>query len=301
MVFRIVNQMEIAYREFLGMNRIRLEPGVRLLIPFLHSIKSVDMREQQIKLKSGYAFCKDNVPVSFSSSVFYRPLDAEKMCFNINDINSSITAVCESANRATIGNFTYDEIICNRSLLTEKMKKVVGQSIIEWGVECTKMELTEFSPQNRDIAEQLERQMKAERARRENDLDTQAEVRRAEGQKQVDTLKSEGLASAIQNKADADAYMKRLEADVQRYTIEQTEKAVIEMKKYEVEQNAQALALQFKRLSDVIPIQDDLVAYLLSLEKLKQFQNLAKSNNKVFFMDSKEPLINPTLIEKLNK
>jgi len=185
-LFIVVNQSEIAYRQFLGMNRIKLEPGFRLKLPFLHQIDRVDMRERAIDFKGLNGFTSDNVPVSVNGTLFYKVVDAEKACFSVSNYWNAIASVGESTSRAVIGRFSYDKIISDRNQFNSELVKLIGKSIDEWGITCNRFEITEFAPQNKEVAKHLEKQMEAERSRRENELNTQAKVRTAEGDR--DTL-----------------------------------------------------------------------------------------------------------------
>jgi regulator of protease activity HflC (stomatin/prohibitin superfamily) len=67
----VVRQAEVAYREFLGSNRVKLEPGIHLNMPIIHSINRVDLRETGINVKELYGYTKDNVPVKISANIFF--------------------------------------------------------------------------------------------------------------------------------------------------------------------------------------------------------------------------------------
>jgi len=107
--FTVVHQAEVAYREMLGSNRVRLEPGLRLNVPILHSIRRVDMREAMIKVPDLAAYTKDNVPVTVSGTLFYKPTDAEKACYEVTHYNTAVAAVGESSFRAVVGRFEFDQ------------------------------------------------------------------------------------------------------------------------------------------------------------------------------------------------
>ena len=113
----VVNQAEVAYREFLGQNRIRLEPGLRLDLPILHSTKKISLKEQLIELDDQNAYTKDNVPVTVSGTVFFKVFDPEKVCFSIDKPGNAVKSVGESCFRAVIGRFDYDEIIADRNTI----------------------------------------------------------------------------------------------------------------------------------------------------------------------------------------
>jgi regulator of protease activity HflC (stomatin/prohibitin superfamily) len=202
----VINQAEVAYREFLGKNRVKLNPGLRVNLPIFHNVYRVSLKEHFVNLDNQAAYTKDNVPVTVSGTVFYKVIDAEKVCFNIGNPIMAVKNVGESSFRAVVGKFDYDEIIANRNDINNEMLNILGKTTIDWGMNTTRLEIQNFGPQNSEVARQLEKQMQAERSRRENELQTQADIRSAEGAKQIAILNSEGLLIAAKNKSDALKY-----------------------------------------------------------------------------------------------
>jgi regulator of protease activity HflC (stomatin/prohibitin superfamily) len=256
---RVINQAEVAYREFLGRGRVRLEPGIHFKLPIFHSLYRVSLKEQLVQLKKQDAYTKDNVPVSVSGTVFYKVVDAEKVCFQIENSYGAIQSVGASSFRAVIGRFEYDEIISDRNKINKEMLEVLGKTTTEWGIDTIRLEIQDFGPKNEEVARQLEKQMQAERARRENELQTQADIRSAEGNKQIAILKSEGSLIAARNNADAI--------------------------KYELETISTGLSEQIRILSQQFENDSDRASeYLLEMKRLEHLQKLATTNNKVYFM-----------------
>jgi regulator of protease activity HflC (stomatin/prohibitin superfamily) len=256
----VINQAEVAYREFLGQNRIRLEPGLRLNIPIIHQLYRVSLKEHIANLDNQNAYTKDNVPVIVSGTVFYKVIDAEKAVFSVNSTHQALKSVGESSFRAVIGRFDYDEIISNRNTINTEMLKILGHTTMDWGINTTRLEIQNFGPQNSEVAKQLEKQMQAERSRRENELQTQAEIRTAEGAKQIAVLNSEGLLISAKNKAEAN--------------------------KYELMTTSSGLSEQIKSLAEQFNGDTILASkYLLEMKRLEHLQEMAKTNNKVYFVN----------------
>jgi regulator of protease activity HflC (stomatin/prohibitin superfamily) len=256
----VVNQAEVAYREFLGQDRIRLEPGLRLNIPIIHQLYKVSLKEHIANLDNQNAYTKDNVPVVVSGTVFYKVVDVEKAVFSVNSAYQAIKSVGESGFRAVIGRFDYDEIISNRNAINTEMMKILGDTTLTWGINTTRLEIQNFGPQNSEVAKQLEKQMQAERSRRENELQTQAGIRTAEGAKQIAVLNSEGLLISAKNKAEAH--------------------------KYELTTTSSGLSEQIKSLAEQFN-GNTLIAskYLLEIKRLEHLQEMAKTDNKVYFVN----------------
>ncbi|KAJ7083635.1 hypothetical protein B0H15DRAFT_417083 [Mycena belliarum] len=199
----IIEQGKEGWRLSLGRNPVRLAPGLNLNIPVYHSVQKIDLRESSISIPNLPGYTADNVPVSCSGSLFYRIVDGYKACFAISDVQNNIKNTGTSAVRSVLGHFTYDQVIGDRNELNKRLNTVIGNSIASWGVECTRFEIQTFQPANREVERQLELQMEAERNRRKQLLDTQAQINVAEGQKQRVILESEGHLAAKSNEADA--------------------------------------------------------------------------------------------------
>ena len=257
----IINQAEVAYRERFGQNRVRLEPGIRWNIPIVHQLYKVSLKELIIPLDNQNGYTKDNVPVVVSGTVFFKIVDVEKAVFSIQDIEQSIKSVGESSFRAVIGCFDYDEIISNRNTINKEMLKILGNTTMDWGINTTRLEIQNFGPQNYEVAKQLEKQMQAERNRRENELQTLAEIRSAEGAKQIAILNSEGFLIAAKNKSDAI--------------------------KYELTATSDGLSDQITSISSKFNGDTNKAAqYLLEIKRLEHLHQLAGTQNKVYFIPS---------------
>ncbi len=258
--FTVINQAEVAYREFLGRNRVKLNPGLRINLPLFHNTYRVSLKEHFVNLDNQAAYTKDNVPVTVSGTVFYKVVDAEKVCFTIGNPVMAVKNVGESSFRAVIGKFDYDEIIANRNDINNEMLRILGKTTVDWGMNTTRLEIQNFGPQNQEVARQLEKQMQAERSRRENELQTQADIRSAEGAKQIAILNSEGLLIAAKNKSDA--------------------------LQYELSATSSGLATQIESLAKMFDGNSEKASvYLLEMKRLEHLGKMAEKDNKVYFMN----------------
>lgn len=255
----VINQAEVAYREFLGQNRVKLEPGLRINLPIFHNLYRVSLKENLVELENQDAYTKDNVPVRVSGTVFFKVVDAEKVCFSVQNPINSVKSVGESSFRAVIGHFDYDEIIANRNSINNEMLRILGTTTLDWGISTTRLEIQNFGPQNKEVAKQLEKQMQAERSRRENELQTQSDIRSAEGAKQIAILNSEGNLISAKNKSEAI--------------------------KYELTTTSNGLSEQIKSLAEQFNGNTEKASmYLLEMKKLDHLETMAGTNNKVYFM-----------------
>jgi regulator of protease activity HflC (stomatin/prohibitin superfamily) len=271
----VVNQGFEAYRTTLGKNPIRLEPGLHLALPILHNIQKVDMRECGMTVTDITAYTKDNVPVKLNVTLFYKVRDAYSACFNVSNYWSSISNVGTSSIRGLVGTLDYDYIIATRGAINTLFSADVDKSIEKWGISCTKAEIQSFGPLNHGVEKQLEKQMEAERDRRQQELNTLAQINIADGQKKSMILHSEGKLTASKNEAEADFIRRQREADGIRYAIEQETVATVE---------------QIKEISNALGSNEQLATkFLLARRRFDELQSIANGpNNTVYFVNNEK-------------
>ncbi len=261
----VVGQAEVAYREFLGSTRTRLEPGLRLKFPIVHRFTRVDLREQSCSV-SVDSYTKDNVPVHVSADVFYTVVNAEKACFSIQDVHASTALVAASTVRALVGRMEYDTIIRERTELSRALMEEIGSSIEDWGIASRRVEVSQFRPANRNVEDQLQKQLEAERERRKNELDTLARIRTAEGEKRSTELNAEGAATAL-----------RIESDAKRYSTEQAANA----DKFAVIARGEAQATELAIIAKTFDGNVDAAAtFLVKQRQLEHLASIARSGKK---------------------
>ena len=250
-----------------------MKPGLRLSIPVLHEIQKVDMREAGMTVEKIDAYTKDNVPVQLSAVLFYQVKNAYKACFEVNDYRAGIRSVGTSSLRSIVGQFEYDQIIGDRNRINKEWLLVVGNSIEHWGVQTMKAEIQSFGPLDASVAKTLEKQMDAERDRRQQELNTRAKINISEGEKQSTILQSEGSLVAAKNLAEAHLLTVQKEA---------------EGKKYSIELETSALVQQLQAISEQLHGDHHLaVQYLLARKRFDELQAIASgTNNSTYFINN---------------
>lgn len=313
--FTIVKQGRLGARLTLGRSPILLKPGIHLRIPLIHSLEKIDMRESTVSIgtpnkeeeknekkqqeeKHGdkediykkyklQCFTSDNVPVDISGSLFYQVQDAMKCCFNVNDYKTRIQEIGTSAVRSIIGTFEYDDIISDRNKINKKLREVIGDSIKEWGISCTKFEVQSFEPSNYQIRKQLEQQMEAERSRRKNLLDTEASVTVSEGLKRKTILESEGSLQRTLNDVKGDYERVVKEAESHKIAL-----------KLEADGIKQQLDIISGSLGNDT---EKAMKMLLELKRFEQFKAIANGKNNTVYFTSDSKLANGFLTDFLEK
>lgn len=268
--FTVVKQGCEAQRTWLGKNPTTLYPGLHFYIPLLHRVQKVDKREGSIPIMDLKAYTKDNVPVFVTGTLFYQIVDSYKSCFEAQNVHSQVQHIGTSAARSIVGTMDYDEIVADRATINKSLTNKVGETCSKWGVECTKFEVQDFNPQNRDVEIQLERQMKEERERRATKLNTEANVNVADGDRRSAILQSEGELESSRNRAEGEFIIQQRAADARKYAMQQETIAYSE---------------QLRAIGSVLGDPDKAAAFLLEQSKLEHLASIGKgTGNSTYFM-----------------
>lgn len=206
--FRIIQQYEKGIVMRLGKYASTQNPGLTLLVPFIDRIIKVDMRERVINVEPQQVITKDNVTVSVDAVVYYKVVDPVKAEFEVEDFDTACTTLAQTNLRNLIGDMSLDESLTSRDMINVNLREVLDEATNPWGVKVTRVEVQKIDPPV-DITEAMSRQMKAERDKRANILNSegfkQAKILEAEGIRQSAILEAEGEAEAKITKAKAEA------------------------------------------------------------------------------------------------
>ncbi len=206
---KIVSQWEKGLVERFGKYERTVEPGLRLIVPFIERIKRVDMREQVVDVPPQEVITKDNVVVTVDAVVYYQATDPVKLKYNVANFMLAATKLAQTNLRNIIGDLQLDEALTSRDVINEGLRAILDQATDVWGTRVVRVEIQRIDPPP-DVTEAMHRQMKAERIRRavvtEAEGDKRSAILRAEGTKQSRILEAEGQAQAIKEVATAEKF-----------------------------------------------------------------------------------------------
>jgi regulator of protease activity HflC (stomatin/prohibitin superfamily) len=206
---KIVSQFEKGLVERFGRYDRTVDPGLRLILPFIERIRRVDMREQVVDVPPQEVITEDNVVVTVDAVVYYRATDPMKLRYNVANFILAATKLAQTNLRNIIGDMDLDEALTSRETINTQLRQVLDEATDVWGTQVVRVEIQRIDPPP-DVTEAMHRQMKAERERRaivtEAEGDKTAQILRAEGVKQSRILEAQGQAQAIKEVADADKF-----------------------------------------------------------------------------------------------
>ena len=207
LTIRIVPQANAYVVERLGRYHKTLQAGFHLIVPLIDRVsKKVPMMEQVVDFAPQPVITKDNVTMRIDTVLYYRVVDAKLYTYGVNNPLIALENLTSTTLRNIIGELELDETLTSREVINTNMRSSMEKATEAWGIQTTRVELKNITPPAA-IQDAMEKQMKAERERREAILiaegEKQAEILVAEGKKQSAILNAQGEKEAEILRAEA--------------------------------------------------------------------------------------------------
>ena len=227
---KIVPQATVYVVERLGGYHASWTTGVHMTIPFVDRVaRKVTLKEQIVDFKPQPVITKDNVTMQIDTVVFFQITDAKLYTYGVDKPISAIENLSATTLRNIIGEIELDSTLTSRDTINSKITSILDTATDKWGIKVTRVELKNILPP-REIQNAMEKQMKAERERRESILkaegDKHSRILVAEGEKQSAILKAEGEKEAAILRAEAVKEQKIREAQGEAEAVLLVQKAV---------------------------------------------------------------------------
>ncbi len=226
---KIVPQARAYVVEFLGAYKATWHTGIYFKIPFFERIaRNVNLKEQVIDFPPQPVITKDNVTMQIDTVIFFQITDPKLYCYGVENPISAIENLTSTTLRNIIGDMELDETLTSRETINTKMGTSLDEATDPWGIKVNRVELKNIMPPAA-IQESMEKQMKAERERREAILIAEGEKKStilvAEGKKQSAILEAEAEKQAAILRAEAEKERKIREAEGQAEAIRKVQEA----------------------------------------------------------------------------
>ena len=196
------------------------EAGLNFIFPFIDRVAADrSLKEQAVDVPEQSAITKDNISLHVDGVLYFRVLDPYKATYGVDDYVFAVTQLAQTTMRSELGKMELDKTFEERDQLNTNIVTSINEASGPWGIQVLRYEIKDIVPPN-SVMEAMEAQMKAERVKRaqilESEGDRQAAINRAEGAKQSvvlaaeadkaeQVLKAEGEAQAILAVAEAQA------------------------------------------------------------------------------------------------
>ena len=239
---RIIPQSRAYVVERLGAYHRTMQTGLHYVIPFIERVaNNVSLKEIVKDFPPQPVITKDNVTMQIDTVVYFQITDSKLYTYGIENPVNAIENLTATTLRNIIGELELDETLTSRDVINTKMRSILDEATDPWGVKVTRVEVKNILPP-RDIQESMEKQMRAERERREAILKAEGEKKSAiliaEGEKESTILRADAEKEAKIRAAEgeAEAIIKIQEATAQGLRLlksAEMDEAVLKLKSYE--------------------------------------------------------------------
>ena len=214
----VVQQSKAYVVERLGAFHSVWGVGLHLKVPFIERVvKKVSLKEQVADFDPQPVITKDNVTMQIDTVIYFQITDPKLYTYGVEYPMNAIENLTATTLRNIIGEMELDQSLTSRDTINAKMRVILDEATDPWGIKVNRVELKNIMPP-REIQDAMEKQMKAERERREAIL-------QAEGQKQSQILVAEGEKQSLVLRAEAAKEAKLLEAEAQAQAILKVQQA----------------------------------------------------------------------------
>ncbi len=265
----IVQQSRAYVVERLGAFQSIWEVGLHFKIPFIERVaKKVSLKEQVMDYPPQPVITKDNVTMQIDTVIYYQITDPKLYTYGVEHPMSAIETLTATTLRNIIGDLELDQTLTSRDTINSQMRVILDEATDPWGIKVNRVELKNILPPT-DIQNSMEKQMKAERERRQNIL-------QAEGTKQSAILVAEGEKEAAVLRADAEKQAAILKAEGEAQAIMEVQKALAESLKLLNEACPNDQVIKLKALEAMEKVADGKATKIIIPSEIQGLAGLAE-------------------------
>lgn len=277
---KVVQQSKAYVVERLGAFHAVWGVGIHFKVPFIEKVaKAVSLKEQVVDFAPQPVITKDNVTMQIDTVLYFQITDPKLYTYGVEHPMSAIENLTATTLRNIIGDLELDQTLTSRDIINSKMRALLDEATDPWGIKVNRVELKNIIPP-REIQDAMERQMKAERERRESIL-------QAEGQKASQILVAEGEKQSVILKADAAKQAAIMRAEGEAEAIMKVQQATAEALKLLNAANPNEQVVKIKALEAFQAAADGKATKIIIPSEIQGLAGLCASAKAVF--DSVEP------------
>ena len=287
----IVQQSKAYVIERLGAFQAVWGVGLHLKIPFIERVaKAVSLKEQVVDFAPQPVITKDNVTMQIDTVLYFQITDPKLYAYGVEHPMTAIENLTATTLRNIIGDLELDQSLTSRDHINAKMRSILDEATDPWGIKVNRVELKNIMPP-RDIQDSMEKQMRAERERREAILQAegqkQSQILVAEGEKQSAILRADAAKQAAILQAEGAKQAKILEAEAEAEAIMKVQQATADAIKLINEANPGEGVLKIKALEAFQSAADGKATKIIIPSEIQGLAGLCASAKGVF--DAVEP------------
>ena len=274
MNIRVVQQAKAVVIERLGAYQTTWGVGLHFKIPFIErAAKTVSLKEQVVDFPPQPVITKDNVTMQIDTVIYFQITDPKMYTYGVEHPLTAIENLTATTLRNIIGELELDQTLTSRDIINSKMRSILDEATDPWGIKINRIELKNILPP-KEIQNAMEKQMKAERERRESIL-------KAEGEKKSAILIAEGEKESAILRADAQKQSHILEAEGQAEAILKVQRATAEGIKLLNEAGASDEVIKLRALEAFTAAADGKATKIIIPSEIQGLAGLATSFKEV--------------------
>ena len=275
----IVQQSRAYVLERLGAFSKVWQVGMHVKVPFIERVaKKVSLKEQVLDYPPQPVITKDNVTMQIDTVVYYQITDPKLYTYGVERPMMAMETLTATTLRNIIGDLELDQTLTSRDVINTKMRAILDEATDPWGIKVNRVELKNILPPQ-DIQNSMEKQMKAERDRRQAILQAEGTKRSqilvAEGEKEAAILKADAEKQAAILKAEAEKQAAILKADGEAQAIMAVQKAMADSLALLNEKAPNDQVLKLKALEAMQKVADGKATKIIIPSELQGFAGLA--------------------------
>lgn len=266
----IVQQSRAYVIERLGAFSQVWEVGIHFKLPFVERIaRRVSLKEQVLDYPPQPVITKDNVTMQIDTVVYFQITDPKLYTYGVEQPMVAMETLTATTLRNIIGDLELDQTLTSRDVINTKMRAILDEATDPWGIKVTRVELKNILPPQ-DIQNSMEKQMKAERERRESIL-------QAEGEKASKVLIAEGEKQSVLLQADAAKQAKIMAAEAEAQSILKVQQAMADSMRLLNENAPNDQVIKLKALEALEKVADGKATKLIIPSEIQGLAGLAAS------------------------
>lgn len=283
---KMVQQTDALIIEFLGSYRATWKAGLHFKLPFVERIvRRVSLKENVVDFEPQSVITRDNVTVQIDTVVFYQVTDPKRYAYGVNNPLAAIENLTATTLRNVIGDLELDQTLTSRESINSRMSIALDEATDAWGIKVNRVELKDITPPQ-SIRQAMEKQMKAERERREAILqaegEKQSQILVAEGEKQSTVLRAEAEKQAKILAAEAEKQAQILAAQGEAEAILSIQQATAQGIQMIREAGADSAVLTLKSLEAMEKVADGQATKIIIPSELQSLAGLATTAGELF-------------------
>ena len=286
----VVQQSRAFVVERLGGYHATWGVGLHVKVPILDRIaKRVSLKEQVVDFAPQPVITKDNVTMQIDTVIYFQIVDPKLYTYGVEQPLSAIENLTATTLRNIIGDLELDQSLTSRDHINTQMRAILDEATDPWGIKVNRVELKNIIPP-KEIQNAMEKQMKAERERRESILQAegqkQSQILVAEGEKQAAILKADAAKQAAILKAEGEKEARIMAAEAEAQAITQVQTALAESLKLLNEAAPNSQVVKLKALEAMEKVADGRATKIIIPSELQGLAGLAASAKEIFDTDT---------------